>query len=98
MVGPVSASQAAAHTADIRGNLERRGLPIGAYDLMITGHARSRGLVVMTGNLREFNRVEGLRSGTGWSVSHKSRHPELSVRTLKDVRFLSSTLAISWVG
>ena len=55
-------SEAAAHTADIRATLERRGLPIGAYDLMIAGHARSRGLVVVTGNLREFERVEGLRS------------------------------------
>lgn len=55
-------SSAAAHTADIRANLERRGVPIGAYDLMIAGHARSRGLVVVTGNLQEFNRVEGLRS------------------------------------
>lgn len=54
-------SDAAAHTADIRANLERRGLPIGAYDLMVAGHARSRGLVVVTGNLREFGRVEGLR-------------------------------------
>ncbi len=55
-------SAAAAHTADIRANLERRGLPIGAYDLMISGHARSQGLVVVTGNLGEFSRVEGLRS------------------------------------
>lgn len=55
-------SDAAAHTADIRASLECRGLPIGAYDLMIAGHARSRGLVVVTGNLREFDRVEGLRS------------------------------------
>ena len=55
-------SSAAAHTAEIRASLERRGLPIGAYDLMIAGHARSRGLVVVTGNLREFHRVEGLRS------------------------------------
>lgn len=55
-------SEAAAHTAEIRGNLRRRGLPIGAYDLMIAGHARSRGLVVVTGNLHEFNRVEGLRA------------------------------------
>lgn len=54
-------SGAAAHTADIRADLERRGLPIGAYDLMIAGHARSRGLVVVTGNLREFERVDGLR-------------------------------------
>lgn len=55
-------SSAAAHTADIRVDLERRGVPIGAYDLMIAGHARSRGLVVITGNLREFARVDGLRS------------------------------------
>ena len=55
-------SGAAAHTAEIRSNLERRGLVIGAYDLMIAGHARSRGLVVVTGNLNEFGRVEGLRS------------------------------------
>ncbi len=55
-------SGAAAHTAEIRASLERRGLVIGAYDLMIAGHARSRGLVVVTGNLREFGRVEGLRS------------------------------------
>ena len=55
-------SEAAAHTAEIRNNLERRGLVIGSYDLMIAGHARSRGLVVITGNLKEFVRVEGLRS------------------------------------
>jgi tRNA(fMet)-specific endonuclease VapC len=53
---------AAAHAAEIRANLERRGVPIGGYDLLIAGHARSRGLVVVTGNLGEFSRVEGLRS------------------------------------
>lgn len=53
---------AAAHFAEIRASLERRGQTIGAYDLMIAGHARSRGLVVVTNNLREFQRVEGLRS------------------------------------
>ena len=54
-------SAAAAHTAEIRAALERRGHVIGAYDLMIAGHARSRGLVVVTNNTREFERVEGLR-------------------------------------
>lgn len=54
-------SAAAAHAAEIRAELERRGTPIGAYDLMISGHARSRGLIVVTGNLREFDRVSGLR-------------------------------------
>jgi tRNA(fMet)-specific endonuclease VapC len=53
---------AAAHAANIRASLERQGLPIGGYDLLIAGHARSRGLVVVTGNPREFLRVEGLRS------------------------------------
>lgn len=54
-------SRAAAHAADIRADLERQGVPIGADDLMIAGYARSRGLVVATGNLREFERVGGLR-------------------------------------
>ena len=52
---------AAAHAADIRATLERRGQPIGGYDLLIAGHARSRGLTVITGNLAEFGRIEGLR-------------------------------------
>jgi tRNA(fMet)-specific endonuclease VapC len=53
---------AAAHSGEIRANLERAGHPIGGYDVLIAGHARSRGLLVVTGNLREFARVEGLRS------------------------------------
>jgi tRNA(fMet)-specific endonuclease VapC len=53
---------AAAHYGDIRADLERRGAVIGPYDLQIAAHARSRGLVVITGNLGEFQRVSGLRS------------------------------------
>ncbi len=52
---------AAGHAADIRAILERQGLMIGGYDVLIAGHARSRGLIVVTGNLGEFNRVEALR-------------------------------------
>lgn len=52
---------AADHSADIRAALERAGRPIGGYDLLIAGHARSRGLIVVTGNLAEFQRVDGLR-------------------------------------
>jgi tRNA(fMet)-specific endonuclease VapC len=48
---------AAAHAANIRAILDRRGIPIGGYDLLIAGHARSRRLAV---NLKEFRRVEGL--------------------------------------
>lgn len=54
-------ADAAGHAADIRASLERRGQTIGGYDVLIAGHARSRGLIVVTGNLGEFLRVEGLR-------------------------------------
>ena len=53
--------EAADHAAHIRADLERKGTPIGGYDVLIAGHARSKGLVVVTGNLGEFSRVEGLR-------------------------------------
>jgi tRNA(fMet)-specific endonuclease VapC len=52
---------AAAHAADIRATLESVGSTIGGYDTLIAGHARSRGLIVVTANLREFARVAGLR-------------------------------------
>ncbi len=55
-------ADAASHAADIRADLERRGQTIGGYDVLIAGHARSRGLIVVTNNLGEFTRVEGLRS------------------------------------
>ena len=44
----------------IRTDLKRRGTPIGANDLLIAAHAKSRGLVLVTNNTREFERVEGL--------------------------------------
>lgn len=52
---------AAAHAGEIRAVLTREGRMIGAYDLLIAGHARSRGLTVVTGKLGEFSRVDGLR-------------------------------------
>jgi len=53
---------AAAHFGEIRAVLEREGQVIGPYDLMIAAHARSRGLIVVTGYLGEFRRVAGLRA------------------------------------
>lgn len=53
---------AASHAAEIRRVLERAGQAIGGYDVLIAGHARSRGLTIITGNLGEFRRVDGLRS------------------------------------
>lgn len=54
-------SSAAYHTAQIRAHLRKMGTPIGSYDTMIAGHARSMGLILVSNNLKEFERVEGLR-------------------------------------
>jgi len=51
----------------IRAELESVGRIIGGNDLLIAAQARSRGLTVITNNLREFNRVEGLNV-EDWSV------------------------------
>ena len=47
--------------AQVKAELELSGHPIGPYDMMIAGHARSAGLILITNNTSEFNRVEGLR-------------------------------------
>jgi len=53
--------EAASHTGQIRAELARVGTPIGPYDMMIAGHARSQGMILVTNNRREFERVAGLR-------------------------------------
>ncbi len=53
--------KAASHYGDIRADLERKGTSIGVNDLHIAGHARSEGLIIVTNNVREFERVPGLR-------------------------------------
>lgn len=57
---PYSAEDARA-SASLRVALERKGKPIGAYDVLIAGTALARGLVLVTANRREFERVSGLR-------------------------------------
>ena len=52
--------KAAQHYGQIRAALERRGTPIGVNDLHIAAHARSVGLTLVSNNLREFERVDGL--------------------------------------
>jgi tRNA(fMet)-specific endonuclease VapC len=51
---------AAAHSGQVWAALKARGQPIGPYDVMIAGHARSAGLALVTNNSREFERVPGL--------------------------------------
>ena len=45
---------------EIRAALEALGMPIGPYDVQIAGQACARGLVLVSRNLREFLRVDGL--------------------------------------
>jgi tRNA(fMet)-specific endonuclease VapC len=47
--------------AEIRALLQRRGTPIGPYDVLIAGQALARDLILVTRNTREFERVDGLR-------------------------------------
>jgi len=45
----------------VRAVLQAAGTPVGPYDVLIAGQALARGLTLVTRNLREFRRVEGLR-------------------------------------
>ena len=47
--------------AGIRAALKTAGKPIGAYDVLIAGMGLARGLVVVTSNVGEFQRVSGLQ-------------------------------------
>ena len=52
---------AAASYADIRAELEKAGTPIGSNDLLIAAIALANGLILVTHNTREFNRVSNLQ-------------------------------------
>ena len=54
-------AKAAQHYGSIRAALEKNGQPIGVNDLHIAAHARSEGLVLVTNNLREFERVPAMQ-------------------------------------
>lgn len=45
----------------IRTDLESKGTPIGAYDTLIAGQAVAQDLILITHNVGEFQRVEGLK-------------------------------------
>jgi tRNA(fMet)-specific endonuclease VapC len=53
-------SRAAEAAAQVRLDLEKRGLSIGPHDLLIAGTALSLRAVLITNNVREFSRVRGL--------------------------------------
>lgn len=53
--------RAAASYGDVRAGLEVAGTPIGPLDTLIAAHALSLDCVLVTSNVREFRRVDGLR-------------------------------------
>jgi len=50
----------AIESAIIRAQLEKKGMPIGPYDLLIAGLARSRDMILVTNNIKGFERVVNL--------------------------------------
>ena len=70
--GPVGVLEFDAEDAEvagaIRAALERAGTPIGPYDVLIAAQARRRHALLVTGNIREFARIDGLRT-TNWTVA-----------------------------
>lgn len=52
--------KAAAHFGNIQACLQRAGRPIGVNDMHIAAHARSQGMVMVTNNMKELERIEGL--------------------------------------
>lgn len=53
-------SAAASEYGEIRAYLQSKGTPIGPLDMLIAGHAKSENLILVTNNVREFERVPGL--------------------------------------
>ena len=45
----------------IRNSLEKKGLPIGAMELLIASIAKSNDLILVTNNVKEFSRIEDLK-------------------------------------
>lgn len=54
-------TKAAEAYASTRTDLESKGKIIGANDLLISAHALSHGLILVTNNVKEFERVGGLQ-------------------------------------
>ena len=52
---------AAVEYGKVCAHLQRRGTPIGPMDTLIAAHAKAEGLTIVTNNVREFERVPGLK-------------------------------------
>jgi len=47
--------------AAIRVKLEKKGIPIGPYDILIAASAMANNLTLVTNNKKEFERIDGLK-------------------------------------
>jgi len=54
------AEEDAAIAGDLRAELDKAGMPIGPYDLLIAAQALRAGTTLVTANVTEFRRVRGL--------------------------------------
>lgn len=52
---------AAAEYGEIRSYLQSRGMPIGPLDMLIAAHAKAENMILVTNNVREFERVPDLK-------------------------------------
>ena len=52
----------------IRSFLESKGKPIGPMDLLLAAQAKSRNMILVTNNEKEFNRIDGLQT-ENWASS-----------------------------
>lgn len=50
----------AKRAGEIRAELEKKGKPIGAYDVLMAGQALRHKMALVTANVKEFGRVKGL--------------------------------------
>ena len=56
--------EAAHHYGELRVYLEKHGTPIGSLDMLIAAHALSTDCVLITNNVKEFQRVPNLKIDT----------------------------------
>lgn len=52
---------AVSEAASMRARLEKKGMPIGPYDILIAGIAKSRNMTLVTNNTRELERIDNLK-------------------------------------
>ncbi len=54
-------ADAASEYGEVRAYLQSRGTPIGPLDMLIAAHAKAENMILVTNNVREFERVPKLK-------------------------------------